>query len=272
MPKICFKTYFKPVVSLHSLPFGRDTQVKFLCLEVDYIRQQTLVEAGFVFRHEDRHTAAQRCQVARVMVGREEYEHLMPSGLGNLNSRNHVAVGRHDNGHIAVVLVCVAHYLGRYPHVSLFLLIGVDYVAALETRDLLSQVFSQNQPELGILLVRLEKRILSLVLSRLRRPGREIFHGQQFLVRLHEFLEQSDKIKPIEALPLGFTLQTIEEVETVNIYYNSLFLHVLKNSHPLKEVASLSLFHLRGIISLLQNYNQIVTIQSKITEKSQNML
>lgn len=42
---------------------------------------------------------------------------------------------------------------------------------------------------------------------------------------------------------------------------------LIKNSHPPKEVASLSLFHLRGIVFLLQKYNQIVNIQSKITEK-----
>ena len=191
----------------------------------------------------------------------------MPRGLRDLDGWDHVAVGRHDNGDVAVVLVCVADNLSRYPHIRLFLLIGVDHIAAIEARDPLAQVLAQNQPELRILFVRLEQGILPLVLARLRRAGREILHGQQFLVRLHEFLEQCDKIKPIEAFPLGFALQSIEEIEAVNINYNSLFLHILKNSHPPKEVASLSLFHLRGIVFLLQKYNQIVNIQSKTTKK-----
>lgn len=68
------------------------------------------------------------------------------------------------------------------------------------------------------------------------------------------------KINPIIAFPTRVAFQSVVEIETVNIYYDSLFYHILKNKPTLPLAGSLSANLLEGdSVAKIRKIFEIIT-------------
>jgi len=101
--------------------------------------------------------------------------------------------------------------------------------------------------KLRVLFIGLKQQGLSLGLVLIAdRFGGKVFDCDQFLMRFHKGFKQAHKINPIIAFPTWVAFQSVIEIETINIYYDSLFYHILKNKPTLPLAGSLSANLLEG--------------------------
>ena len=107
---------------------------------MDDIRQKTLPESAFIALQLRRFSDPHRCQITRILIGREIDKHLLPRLYGELYRWDHIAVSRDDNSRIAILLIRIGHDLCCNPYVRLLLLVGMDDIPTFEAGDLLLQV------------------------------------------------------------------------------------------------------------------------------------
>ena len=147
---------------------------------------------------------------------------------GQLNSRNHIAISRNDNRHIAFVLICIGDHLSSDTNIRFLLFKSTNLVATISACDFLFQILSQDQLEAWIFLICLKESILIPFLINVIGTSRKVFHCNQFLIGFHKQFKELHYIKPIVLLPPGIRTQPIVEVESINIYNHSLFFHIAK--------------------------------------------
>ena len=219
------------LLGLVLLPPLRYFQIVVRNYEVYRIREKATTKPAFIPFQLGRLPDAHRSQVARILVGREIHQHLMPSLCGKFYCGNHVAIGGNHDSHIAVFLICICNDLRCNPHICLFFLMGMNHIPTFEAGDIFLQIFAQDQTELRVFLIRLKESILPPALLYVIRPCGEIFHLNQLLIATHEALKQLHYVKPIIPPPPCGCLQSVVKVESVNVDNNSLLAFCFHNCH-----------------------------------------
>lgn len=196
-----------------------------------------------------------------MLEGREAIDDRHSGGLGQFHGRLHITIGRNDNGHITAFLKSIPYNLRGDTDIALFLFISSYLVPTILARQRRLQILTQDQLKLWVLFICLKQQGLSLGLIFVADGlGGKVFDSDQFLMRLHKGLKQMHKINPIIAFPTRVAFQSVVEIETVNIYYDSLFYHILKNKPTLPLAGSLSANLLEGdSVAKIRKIFEIIT-------------